>query len=291
MMKKWMKLGVVTAAICLVGSSAWAGVVKARVTDADWNGRMLLEVSFPTTHADPEIAVKVNGRTVFTESVGGGSGSGRMSRSLAVNPAAFGRLRIEVAVAADGRTRRARTSANYRPQGALLPDWCDSELILGSRGLSVKFRHARLLDVAVNGRTVDFGILKIVPEDGITYTAVIAPGLVSGENHVTITALSWTGETVIQNSTVVFSGDGEIRSGQVFRVVYGHSGSRSGPFYRTTVDSQKLVELASEELADGRLLKTYRAQSSGPASITIEKRANFLGQYELERTIALRITR
>ncbi len=268
-----------------------SGGLRLRIVDRDLAGRIFLSASWPMGTGDPEIRVKVDGREVHFDRVGAGHGDGRELADLAVVPNAFGRMRIEVIVTQDGRTRRARVTTRFRPAAAVLPDWVDSELVVGARALRFDFRHARIAEVRLNGAPAEFGMEKNIPADRTTYSvAILAMGYRPGVNTVSVVAVDWSGETRTWTSSIYYTPDGAIEPGAVFNLMYGLAGSRSGPFYRVTTDATLLEELADRTLPDGKLVKTYRARGAGSVTITIEKKAHFRGPYEIERTIALRIT-
>lgn len=266
---------------------------RVRVVDADAQGRVLVDVSWRRSEgADPGASfhVTVNGSDVAWDQVGAGSGGGREEATLAIAPARYGRLAIEVTVEVGDRRLRGRASTRFQPEPAVLPDWADSELLLGARALRFGFRHTRLVEVRLNGEPAAHGIEKDVPRDHTTYhAAILEERFRPGANLLEIVHVDYRGETRTVRSSIHWAPGGEVATGAEFALTYGVVGSRSGPFFRVAAPSEILIELADIELPDGRLVKRYRATGPGRGAIVLEKKAHFRGSWEVERTIPIRV--
>lgn len=271
------------------------GPAQVRLVDADWNGRILVEVSWRRpagSPLDPTFLVTLNGREVSWDQVGAASGGGREEATLAIAPARYGRLAFEVTVVAGDRRFRGRVSTRFQPTAAIVPDWADSELLVTPRSLRFAFRHTRIHEVRLNGEAAEYGVEKDMPLDHTTYhAAILESRFRPGVNVLEVVHVDHRGETRTARSTVYHAPGGEITAGAEFSLTYGVVGSRSGPFFRVAVPPELVAELSDVELPDGRLVKRYRATSPGQGALVVEKKAHFRGSWEVERTIPVRVTR
>jgi hypothetical protein len=272
--------------------SGAANALEVTVRDTDASGRILLDLSYPTPTGDPEpeIEVLANGRPVDVEPSGGGFGGGRSMRSVLVGGARFGMQTLEIAVRVGGETLQEVAHAIFTPRSVILPQWVDDALVLHPPALRLEYRFLNIDTVLVNGLPADFGIEKMMPRDGVTYSGVIiTETAVPGTNTVEIHATDWRGDSVAFKSRFVYAPGGAIQTGQVFSLHYGDVGSRSGPFFTAAASSDVLEEVHTATREDGRLVAKWHAAKPGAVSIVIRKKAHFLQAYEIERTIELRV--
>jgi hypothetical protein len=267
-------------------------LLEVTVRDTDADGRILIDLSYPAPDGDPEpeVSVTANGRLVDVERSGGGSGGGRSFQSLLVNASGFGAQTLEATVRVAGETLQQVAHAIFIPRPVILPGWVDDALTLAPPGLRLGFRFLTIDTVLVNGAPADFGIEKMIPRDGITYSGVILPDTARpGTNLVEIDAIDWRGDTFAFTSRFVYAPNGVLRLGQVFTLQYGEAGSRSGPFYQAESAPGALEALSDAMRPDGRMVKTWRAVRLGTATIAIRRKPHFLQDWETEATVELRV--
>lgn len=267
---------------------------EVTVRDTDAGGRILIDLSYPTLGGDrkPEIDVTANGRVVDFDWAGEGYGGGTSTRSILVNAAGFGMQTIEVTLRVAGDTMHKVVREIFAPRPVILPGWVDDALVLDPPGLRLEYRFLTIDTVLVNGEPADFGIEKMMPRDGVTYSGVILLDTARpGTNRVEIAAVDWKGETFAFESRFVYAPDGVLRAGQVFSIHYGEVGSRSGPFYKSVVSNAILERISGAMRPDGRIVETWRAMQPGTTTLTFFKKAHFLEEYEAEGTIELRVVR
>lgn len=290
-----------------------ADTVTVTVHDTDYDGRLLVELEFPSLPGDEvEIDVEANGTPVMHRVTGSGSGGGRSSRTIFVGPTPPGEEKdLRVTVRGGGRTLHGRARAFYAPAAAILPAWIDGGLLLGSEGLSFQVRLVDDLVMTVNGAPASIGYLKMVPEDGITLSALAEATLRPGWNEIVFTGRSYRGESITHRSEVLIAPDGLVHAGDVFRIVYGREGSRSGPFFSVEVEGDAIRAVGPDDAVcrgrhweeeahpwgepeahgapDDRLIAAFVAERPGRATLKIYVKPHFLQDRRLEREIPLRV--
>lgn len=266
------------------------GGVTVEVIDADREGQILLDVSSPREAEEEEIEILVNGAPSRWEEVGGGSGGGRVTRTISLDAGAPGPKEISVRVGQMQVAAQARL--RFAPVGVILPSWIDGEIVFDSHPLRVRARYLELDEILVNGETAAFSFEKSLLHGFWTKDAVVMePPLRPGENRIEIRgrAVLETGAVrpVARETSLYLAPGGRVRRGDTFCLVYGVAGSRSGPFYYTETEGSAIEEIGAEEAPDGRLSMQYRAAGPGAATIRIFVKPHFLEERRLEREIRL----
>ena len=280
----------------LIGGTATTAAAlnpfEATVRDTDAGGRILIELSYPTPAGDPkpEIEVTSNGRSVDVDPAGEGFGGGRSTRSVLVNSAGFGAQSITIEMRVGGETLHAATRADFAPRPVILPGWVDDALAFEPPGLRLEYRFLSIDTVLINGAPADFGIEKMMPRDGVTYSGVIIPDTAQpGTNIIEIAGTGWRGDTYRFTSRFVYAPAAVLHVGQVFSIQYGDVGSKSGPFYQAVASSDILEQQADVMRPDGRIVKTWRAARPGTVAIVVSRKSHFLQGYEVLRSIELTV--
>jgi len=270
------------------------GAVSIVVVNPDIEGYVMLVVEYPTPAADgleEELAILVNGEEVGYNDAGSGGGSGRIRRTLTIRPFGDGDKTI-TAIITRGETVIARgsTTVSYSPSSAILPKWIDQELFFVRPMLRIDLRLLADVAVTVNGTIVNYGYEKYLDPDMLMTTIVIdEPPLVAGLNRVEITGTSPRGEQLIEERSLYLAEGKRVQLGDTFRIIYGRSGSRSGPFYYISLSSDALKLVETTEAADGSLIAELAAETSGEVTVRVDVKHHFQGVTELDHEFTLEV--
>lgn len=270
--------------------AAEPGVLGIEVLSVDRDGRVVLECTYPRTD-DPEaqFAVSINGSEwSFTEE-GFGSGSDELSSTIEIIPGQPGVKEIVVTATAGSSVWRGRTSIVYAPAPLMEPSWVDGELCTDTPELTVRTRFISGFSATVGGRPVGIAWLKAIFAEGMEQVAWLEAPLAAGLNTFALQGRDYNHIARNAIPNLYFAPGGVITSADNFSIVYGESGSRSGPFYSYRLEGDALTLVGDGETPDGRLFVTLRGERPGTATLHISKKEHFRGEFVPLRSLTLTV--
>lgn len=281
--------GTVLAAALLLSAPG----LDVTVANPDLEGAVLLDVSYPGWgDEEGEWEVLVDGAPARFEFAGYGSGGGRETRTLRIEPGWPGRKEVVVVRRGPGGERRGRVSFDFAPAPAILPDWIDGQIALGPTALRVRFRWVDQagIEVRVNGETVPFSFEKGLAEGLHVVTAVVLdPPLVPGTNRIEVSAATSPvplAAPLVSRTTLYFAPRNRVFVGGEFLLPLGRVGSRSGPFYTAEVEGDA-IRPTGMEVQDDLFVSSFRAVRPGAATIRVYVKPHFTQRQRLEREIPI----
>jgi hypothetical protein len=255
-----------------------------RLIDADREGWIVVEARYARVNDRLEPKILVNGMEAISKWISGGQENNMAHRNLAVAAVSPGEKRIRVEL---GR-ENAEIVVDFQPRAAIKPLWIDRELVGTDPVLLVETRFTDSLVVRVNGVPVEVGYRRGIADDLVTLTAVASPGaLRPGDNEIVVSAVGRAGEKLVETSTIVSAPDSRLAVGAEFRIVFGHEGSRSGPFFQFGVEGVSIEGIPEYSEPGGDLIARFRVIAPGKSRIVVRVKHHFMGTWELEREIPI----
>lgn len=257
-----------------------------------------VSLEFPKGWKRPEFAVAVDGREVQARSGSGGFSTDRQMESLIFFPGRPGRKQVTVRATVDGKQVEATGSLDWRPRAlvALIGHTGDRELILAKEKIRLVTVNVDEVDIAFNGQRV-----QPEPFGGDAKLFSFQPEWVGGKNTLTVGGKAPDGTPVHQGYSFVYLGDGSLVEGETVVLEYGRESSKSGPFFRVSVEGTSLVPvregqthcylLNSEGWIGGvtRLVQELKAERPGVSRVLLFEKPHFLMAEELKREIVITV--
>ncbi len=269
-----------------------------------------VDVRYPKAWMDKvedSFSITVGGKPAPFEAVGGGF-SDDANKSFRIYPGVSGRKLVQVSLVLDAKTVTA-TKELLLPGTPLvrLMDHVRSECLFENPPLTFLVFNATDPVVRVNAREVAAKAKPSQDFPGITLLT-IPPSLEPGLNQIEITATGAAGRPVTEKSTLLFAANNTVKVGSKLNIVWGHMGSRSGPFFRLGHEGQVLAAVGSSEmggqsvlnsgddgktphwiLASGVNVYSFTAQTPGKGKLNFEQQSHWTRPFETEKTVEITV--
>ncbi len=260
------------------------------VLSVDRDGRVVLACAYPNTAVpEAQLSVTVNGSDWRYTEAGSGSGDGKRYRTLELIPGSPGAKEIVVTATAGSSVWRGKTSIIYAPAPLMAPAWVDGELFTDTPELTVRMRFISGFTATVDGRPVGISWLKAIFAEGMEQVAWLEATLDAGLNTFALQGRDYNHIARNALPNLYFAPGGIITSADNFSIVYGESGSRSGPFYQYRLEGDALTLVGDGETPDGRLFVMLRGERPGTATLHISRQEHFRGEYVPLRSLTLTV--
>jgi hypothetical protein len=256
-------------------------------------------LEFPRAWRQPAFTVLVDGREVPARTSSGGFSADRQHESLIFFPGRPGRRQVAVTTEVAGRRVQATAWLEWRsaPLAALVGHTGDRELILEKQPLALVTLNLDDASVRFNGVEV-----RAEPFGQDARVLRFEPSWVPGRNTLTVGGAAPDGAPVRRRFSFVYAGDGVLTEGETAILTYGAPGSKSGPFFRVSVDgpalsappaAEAMLYVLSEDgwlFQESRLVQELRAATPGTGVVRIFEKPHFRQPEHLRKEIPLTVT-
>lgn len=206
----------------------------------------LVEVHFSKAWMEvPDSAFKVtlDSQPATVEWIGNGFADDA-ERDFYLYPGTAGRKQLQVSLTVDGKTLTARKELTVTAAPLIrLLNHVPYEGVFENPTLTFMVFEAKNPVVTVNDKQV---AAEAKPSDNFPGIALLTltPSLRPGTNRIEVAAEGPGGERVLHTSTLFFAANNTVKVGDKFNLVWGHMGSRSGPFFHLE-STQKPLAITS----------------------------------------------
>ncbi len=252
--------------------------------------------------AEKTFQVRVDGQLAPFEQFGSGYAGDTAGADFWVYLGRPGRKKVEVSLVRDGKTIRAERdfTAATQPTIRLLGHY-SGECVFENEPLRFFTYSIKDAAVKVNGKEVKAEIQPIPGFDGLSILTVPA-SLTPGKNSIEYAGIDSEGKLSPHTATLYYLADNKMKVGDRFLLTWGRVGSRSGPFFRLTVDGDALV--LGEKGPDVRILDQDRngwisgtiawshpitAKKAGTGQLNLFETHRYLMPEKLEKAIEITV--
>ena len=248
-----------------------------------------LHVEFPDRFEKAPLEVRLDGQPTGVQPWHDGGGSGVVTASCNLRPAASGRAVVEVRLGQGDRVLKASTTVDFASRGdAVLVDHFDEETLQEPADLRLRAWLLGKVSVRFNGEPV------VARREGRDFT--FKPAWRPGQNTLEVSGTRRDGSPLARAWRLGYLPSSRVPLGTTLVVPYGGPGSRSGPAYGLTVEGSALVlekylQVPSFEVNSGSLSPVevfaarLKAAQVGPATLVYRCQPFFLDPWETTRTV------
>jgi hypothetical protein len=252
--------------------------------------------------AEKTFQVLVDGQPAPFEQFGSSSIGGTDGADFWVYLGKPGKKKVEVSLMLDGKPIRAEREFNAASQPAMrLLGHYSGECVLENEPLRFFAYSIKDASVEVNGK-------KFTPETqpipGFESLAILSipPSLVPGNNLIEYSGHDLAGKRLFHSATLYYLAGNRMKVGERFLFTWGHPGTRSGPYFRLTLDGDALA--LGEKGQDVRILEQDRngwiggtiawshpvtAKKAGTGQLDLFETHRYLMPEKLEKTIQITV--
>jgi hypothetical protein len=300
-------VSVMSLLMLLIASAAWSQDQGLRILSVEpWLPGMApaylkVEIDYPMNFENATASLAVNGREAAFESLGWGSGGGRLSSSYAIAAGEPGRKTVTVTLRAGERTLVASQTMDFRsPGGAVFLDYADGEAVWQHPKVQAYVYFLKNPTLTLNGKPAAFQQVSDLENPG-HYVLSVTQGWQPGLNRLELKGTNDQGQEVAQRLSLFWVKDNMVKQGEAFLLFLGYMGSKSGPFYYLKETGPALGRGPSKWskiflLEAGRWLRTrekllqeIKTQAPGEEVLTIMVKKFFLQGEEVDRKLKLQV--
>jgi hypothetical protein len=266
----------------------------------------LVNTTFPRPwqEAEKSFKVRVDGQDAPFTQFGASFSGGTAGADFWVYLGKPGKKKVEVSFSKDGKAVRAEREVNVstQPEMRLLGHY-SGECVLENEALRFFAFAIKSAALRVSGKDVKLENQPIQGFEGLSI--LTAPAiLVPGKNSIEYSGIDLDGKHFVHTATLYYLADNKMKSGDRFLFTWGKPGTRSGPYFRLTIDGDALV--MGEKGPDVRILDQDRngwisggiayshpitAIKTGTAKLSLFETHRYLMPETLEKTIQITVER
>lgn len=290
-----VSVGALTGCAHLAAREADPGGLTMRLVNADYDGRILIEVAYPHDQTQPlePLHMAVIGELAAFEEVSDRWANNWVQRQIILSLSHPGTHLIKVWLGDRDSGRGGEIIVPFEPRSGILPLWIEAELLLEPEPLRAILRFVPGLRISHNGRWAPHDFHSLVVDERSEEVDILEAVLRPGRNEFEFQGDDYRGEPIRMTRSVYYAPDRKIRVGDEFAVLSASHGSGEDPYVyldqaRIAIEG-RLEDRFLIAIPDGRQYTTYRAVRPGPTTLEYRRRVPPTGREEADHIIELTV--